>query len=180
MNDLEMNYIKNDVEATQEAFQETFKIDNDKKADWAVQQIKESESERDRLITLAQDQIAELQDRIKELTNRCENETKYLKSCLAQYFETVKAKETKTQKSYKLLSGTLVLKKPSEKIEHDDKALLEWLADTEYIKIERSVDWAEYKKKLTVQDNLVIDTETGEVVECCKVVPTPGSFDIKY
>lgn len=160
--------------------EENFTINNDNSADWAVQQIKEAEEERDRLITLAQNQIAELQDRIIGLTNKCDNETKYLKSCLAQYFETVKTKETKTQKSYKLLSGTLVLKKPGEKIEHDDEALLEWLEDTEYIKIKKSVDWAEYKKKLTIQDNLVIDTETGEVVECCKVVPTSGSFDIKY
>lgn len=158
----------------------TFVINDDKKADWAITQIKDTENECERLITLAEKQIADLHDRIEELKNKCDNETKYLKSCLAQYFETVKAKETKTQKSYKLLSGTLVLKKPGEKIEHDDEALLEWLEDTEYIKIKKSVDWAEYKKKLTIQDNLVIDTETGEVVECCKVVPTPGSFDIKY
>lgn len=35
--------------------EETFKIENDKTADWAVRQIHEAELERDRLITLAEE-----------------------------------------------------------------------------------------------------------------------------
>lgn len=164
----------------------TFKIENDKTADWAITQIHEAELERDRLITLAEDQIKDLTDRIKEFETKCENDTKFLRSCLAEYFETVKSKETKTQKSYKLISGTLIFKKPAVKIEHNDDELLKYLAENDgedYIKIKKSVDWAEFKKNLTITDSGdVVDTELGTIipVEACKVEDVPGSFTIKY
>lgn len=165
---------------------ETFKIDNDKTADWAITQIHEAENERDRLIALAEEQIKDLTDRIEELKTKCENETKYFKSCLAMYFETVKSKETKTQKSYKLLSGTLVFKKPTTKIIHNDDNLLKYLEEndgSDYIKIKKSVDWAEFKKNLTISDNgEVVDTELGIILnsDICGIEDVPASFNIKY
>lgn len=161
--------------------EETFKIENDKTADWAITQIHEAEVERDRLIAIAEEQIKDLTDRIEELKSKCDNETKYLRSCLAMYFETVNTKETKTQKSYKLLSGTLVFKKPAVKIVHDDEKLLDYLKGTEFIKIKRSIDWAEFKKDLMItEDRHVVDTITGAIVEACSVEDIPGSFSIKY
>ena len=165
---------------------ETFKIENDKTADWAITQIHEAELERDRLIALAEDQIKDLTDRIKEFETKCENDTKFLKSCLAMYFETVKSKETKTQKSYKLVSGTLVFKKPSAKINHNDDELLKYLEESEgedYIKIKKTVDWAEFKKNLTITDSgEIVDTELGTIIpkEVCSIEDVPGSFTIKY
>lgn len=163
-----------------------FKIENDKTAEWALTQIKEAEIERDRLIAIAEEKIKDLTNKIEELNSHYENETKYLKSCLAMYFETVKSKETKTQKSYKLLTGTLVFKKPTVKIVHDDEKLLEYLEDNcdgDYIKIKKSIDWAEFKKTLTVSDDgKVVDTEFGTIIpaEACTVEEVPASFNIKF
>ena len=159
---------------------ETFKIENDKTADWAITQIHEAEDERDRLIALAEDQIEDLKNRIEELKAKCDNDTKFLKSCLAMYFETVPSKETKTQKTYKLLSGTLVFKKPSIKINHDEDKLLEYLDGTEFVETKKSLKWGEYKKVLTISGDDVIDSETGEVVEACSIEDVPASFNIKY
>ncbi len=160
--------------------EETFKIENDKSADWAIKQIHEAENERDRLIALANDQIADLKDHIEELVTKCDHDTAYLKSLLAEYFETVKSKETKTQKTYKLLSGTLVFKKPSTKINHDDDKLIKALDGTQFVEIKKSLKWGEYKKNLIISDNDVIDTTTGEVIEGCSVEDVPASFTIKY
>lgn len=160
--------------------EETFKIENDKTADWAITQIHEAEDERDRLIRLAQEQIDDLTTKIQELTEKCNNETAFLRSCLEMYFNTVQSKETKTQKSYKLLSGTLVYKKPSIKINHDDEKLLEFLDGTEFVETKKSLKWGEYKKLLTVSGDEVIDSETGEVVDGCTVEDVPASFSIKY
>lgn len=166
--------------------EEAFKIENDKTADWAITQIREAETERDRLIKLAQDQIDDLTAKIQELTEKCENDTKYLKSCLALYFDTVPSKETKTQKTYKLLSGTLIFKKPATKIVHNDDKLLEYLEENDgkdYIKIKKSIDWAEFKKTLTVSDDgEVVDTELGTVIpeEVCAIEDVPASFTIKF
>ncbi len=165
---------------------ETFKITNDKTADWAVTQIHEAEDERDRLIRLAQDQIDDLTSKIQEISEKCDNDTAYLKSCLIEYFQTIKPKETKTQKTYKLISGTLVFKKPSVKITHNDDKLLEYLKANdgdEFIKVKESIDWAEFKKGLTVSDSgEVIDSELGTIIpnEVCAVEDVPASFNIKY
>ena len=158
----------------------TFTIDNDKTADWAITQIHEAEDERDRLIALAEDQIEDLKSRIEELKTKCDNDTAFLKSCLEMYFNTVPSKETKTQKSYKLLSGTLVYKKPSVKICHDDEKLLEFLDGSEYVETKKSLKWGEYKKLLTISGDDVVDTETGEIVDGCTVEDVPASFSIKY
>ena len=166
--------------------EESFKIRDDKTADWAIAQIHEAENERDRLIDLAQQQIADLTDRIEELKTKCDNDTSYLKACLAEYFQMVPSKETKTQKSYKLLSGTLIFKKPSTKITHDDDALLNYLENNDgndFIKIKKSVDWAEFKKQLIISDNgEVVDTGLGVILsnKICAVEDVPASFNIKY
>lgn len=165
---------------------EDFKVTDDKTADWALTKIHEAEDERDRLIALAESQIANLKNKIEDLESKCENETGFLKACLMEYFGTVKSKETKTQKTYKLLSGTLVFKKPSVKINHDDEALLNYLSENDgedFIKIKKSVDWAEFKKSLSVSDaGEVIDTGLGTVIPAnvCSVEEVPASFTVKF
>lgn len=166
--------------------EETFKIENDQTADWAIAQIHEAEEERDRLTTLALNKIEELKAKIEELNTKCDNDTAFLRSCLVEYFQTVPSKETKTQKSYKLLSGTLVFKKPSFKITYNDEKLIEYLENNDgkdFIKIKKSVDWAEFKKNLSISGlGDVVDTELGTVIpaDVCTVEDVPASFNIKY
>ena len=160
--------------------EQNFTIENDKSADWAIKTIAEAEGERDRLIDLANEQINELKERIEELKEKCNQDTAYLKSCLYEYFVKVPHKNTKTQETYKLLSGSLVFKKPSQKINHDDEKLIEYLDGTEFVETKKSLKWGEYKKGLTISYGEVIDSETGEVIEACSVEDVPGSFDIKY
>lgn len=166
-----------------EAHDESFKIDNDNAADWALRTISSELEERDRLIAIAKDQIASLQEHINVLNEQYDNKTKFLKSCLAEYFMKVPHKETKTQETYKLLSGSLVMKKPSTKINHNDDNLLCYLHannSEEFIKTKESVDWAEFKKHLTIVDGKVVDTDLGIEVEACSVEDVPASFDIKF
>ena len=157
-----------------------FIIDNDAKADWALEQIKEKEEERDRLINIALQKIEDLNLQIEDIKTKCDSETWYLKGLLAEYFGTVPHKETKTQESYQLLSGKLIYKKPSVKINHDDEKLIEWLNDTEYVETKKTLKWSEYKKHLVICDNEVIDGETGEIVEACTIEEVPASFDVKF
>lgn len=180
MSDEELNYMQEDVKATWEAFV----IDNDKSAEWALKKIKEEENERDRLIKLAEDEISALENKISYLKHRCDNNTGYLRSLLVSYFNTVPHKETKTQESYKLLSGSLVMKKSTTTINHEDEAgLLAYLKANDglgFIKTKESVDWANFKKTLNIVDGQVIDTELGTVVEALKVEEVPAEFTIKF
>lgn len=160
---------------------ESFSITNDNLADWAIRKIKEEEAERDRLIEIAENQIADLNQQISQLKENCDNKTKFLKGHLQIYFSTVPHKETKTQETYKLLSGSLVFKKPSFKISHNDDQLVALLDGSEFVEIKKSLRWGEYKKILDITDeHNVIDKITGEIIEACSVEDVPASFDIKY
>lgn len=164
---------------------EGFKITDDKMADWALRTIRDEESERDRIIEIAKDQIAELESQIQSITNKCENKTAFLKNCLAMYMTMVPHKETKTQETYQLLTGKLIFKKPSVKITHNDEKLLQYLKENDgadFIKVKESVDWSGFKANLTVSENgEVIDTGLGTVIdsEICGIEEVPASFDIK-
>ena len=168
-----------------EVYQEGFVIDDDNKADWALKKIKEEKIQTDRLKAIALNQIVELQNKMVELDNEYDRKTSFLKEQLKNYFASIDEgkKETKTQYSYRLLSGTLVFKKPSKKINKtDDEAVIEYLAESgrdEFIKISASVNWAEFKKQLEITDNGVVDKETGAVVTGIEIEDVPETFDIK-
>ena len=159
-----------------------FSINDDNVADWALRKIAEEQAELDRLTNLATQQIEELQLKIKHFEEVTERKTAFLKGCLAEYFHTVPHKSTKTQESYKLLSGSLVFKLPKQSMVKDDEELIKHFKKCglqEYIKTEEKAIWGEYKKNLSIIDGKVIDTTTGEIVNAVKVEAVPGSFEVK-
>lgn len=162
---------------------ETFRITDDKSADWAIRKIKEEAEEKDRLISLANSQIDDLKSQIVNLEQNYETKTGYLKGLLSEYFDTVQHKETKTQESYKLLSGSLVMKKPSQRICKDDDSLVTYLEKNNlnnFVDVKKSPKWAEFKKQTEIIDGKVIDTASGEVIDCLTVEDVPVSFNVKF
>lgn len=162
-----------------------FTINDDNKADWAIKKIKSERAETERLKSIALNQIVELQNKLVELDRELENKTAFLMGELNKYFDTVDEgkKETKTQYSYKLLSGTIYCKKPTKKMNKtDDTEIIEYLQRSgkdEFIKVKSTLDWAEYKKTLAIAGDKVIDSETGEIIPGIEVEDIPETFEIK-
>ncbi|SHH57191.1 host-nuclease inhibitor Gam family protein [Sporanaerobacter acetigenes] len=83
------------------------------------------------------------------------------------------------------------LKKEREKMEQEtsffESKLREYFeADKhenmqEYIKMKKDFDWAEFKKKLDINGNHIIDKETGEIVEIegLKLETKPEEFKVE-
>lgn len=167
--------------ADEHVMQEGFVIDNDNKAEWAIRKIAEERAEAQRYINVCNTMINEYQAKIQEAEEQLERNTGYLQSLLAQYFETVETKRTKTQETYKLPSGTLKKKYPQPQLKRDDTKLVEWLKNTgktDYIKVKESADWANLKKIAQVKGNVVVD-ENGEIVEGIEVVERPPTFEVE-
>lgn len=161
-----------------------FVIDNDYKADWAVRKIKEEQEENDRLHVIAEQQIEEIDRMTDAADERLLHRTSYLTSLLRHYFEGVNnKKETATMEKYQLLSGQLVLKKAKQSIEKkDDAALVDWLKGNgykEFVKVEESPRWGDFKKQLEIIDGEIIDRETGLSVDCVGVKDVPEGFEVK-
>ena len=172
-----------------------FEIDSDDKAEWALQKIEENQKEFDRLSKLAENQIEQIKLKLEKAKTQNENSRCFFTEKLKTYFNNVEHKKTKTQESYKLLSGTLVMKKGKDKIEKDDDELLIFIKQNnlnDFIKTKESVSWSDFKKGLFIKTKEVEDAETGEVVEVkcvvdadgnevngCTVVHTEDVFDVK-
>lgn len=166
-----------------EELNEAFVVDNDKKAEYCIKKIKAAQAEHDRLMELAHAEYEELDKKVAEIDRKLESDTNYYKALLYGYFETVEHKETKTQESYKLLSGSLVYKKPSVSIvKPDEEKLLAYLRQAdhmEYIETKESVRWGELKKTLTLTDTGEIISEDGEVLDFIQTEEKAGEFNVK-
>lgn len=73
-----------------------FRITDDRCADWAIRKIAEERSEYNRLKDLADQQKAAIEEKVEAARRRMENGTAFLTSCLADFFNTVPHKTTKT------------------------------------------------------------------------------------
>nr|DAM37289.1 MAG TPA: hypothetical protein [Caudoviricetes sp.] len=159
-----------------------FRITDDRCADWAVRKINDERAEYDRLKALADEQIAAITEKVDAARRRFENGTSFLTGCLADYFNHVPHKATKTTEKYRLLSGTLVLKKGGIKSAADDKKLVPWLKANGYgdlIKTVETSEWGELKKKLAFTGTVATIQETGEIVEGVTVMEAPDIFKVE-
>lgn len=100
-----------------------FKVEDDDAADWCIRRIKEREAERDRICAIGQKQIEAILAKMDAETEKCANDTNFLTAQLQAYFGKVPHKATKTQETYKLLSGSLVMKRGDFKTTVDDDTL---------------------------------------------------------
>lgn len=170
-----------ELEETEDAPRPAWRITDDGCADWACRKIAEERAELARIRELAEAQIARIEEKLAAAERRCENGTRFLTSKLAEYFETVPHKTTKTKASYRLLSGTLTRKFGGATMEKDDSKLVEFLkasGNLEFIKTEEKPKWGEYKKRLEIMGGSVVDTETGEIVEGVKAIEKPDTFSV--
>jgi hypothetical protein len=161
-----------------------FTVDDDQKAEWCLEKIREAKADLMKWIEFYVEQT----DKVKA---KCEARIAFFEGMLQRYFATVPHKETKTQESYALPSGKLVLKKQGPDYERDDALILAWLKANDgdrFVKTKESVDWAELKKKidvlqLTAGDEKVTEqvvfTETGEVVPGITVTARPDVFKVE-
>lgn len=170
-----------DLEEEMRAEKNEFTIDSDEMAEWALKKVLAAKKEKERLTALIDAEREKLDRKQEDIDKRYENDTSYLLYKLSEYFKTVEHKETKTQESYQLLSGKLVFKKPTVKLEQDKNALLNWCKTNapEYVRTEQSVEWGQIKKCMRIVGESVIYDATGEVVQGVAITETAGTFDVK-
>lgn len=170
-----------DAEETESAPRPVWRITDDGCADWACQKIAEEKADLDRITALGESQIEKIQQRIDAAQRRYENGTRFLTGKLAEYFETVPHKTTKTKHSYRLLSGTLVKKIGGSTMKQDDDALLAYLkasGNEDMIQNTEKPKWGEFKKRLEIVGGQIVDKTTGELVEGVQIIEKPDTFTV--
>lgn len=171
---------ENEEEET--AIMSTFVVDDDAKAEWCLQKIREADASAKKFLDFYEQQIVQIKQRRDSYIQRMQL---YLRRYLIRQREQGLTKSTKTTDKYELPSGVLTLKRGGWDYNRNEPELVAWLRhagmDT-YIKetVKYSPMWGELKKLTKTDDsgNIVL-TETGEVVEGVKAVMAPDSFKIE-
>lgn len=155
-------------------------LHDDMEADEHMQKIQYWQDYEARMVAHFENQIALVREKAKARID-------WHKHLLANYFSRVPHDSTKTQESYPLPSGKLVMKKACQRLvkpeADEEKEIILSLAEsgiTGYTKtkIEEHLDWAAYKKRLKIVDGQAVDTETGEIVGI-RVENVEPKLDIK-
>ena len=153
---------------------EGFVIDTDAKAGWALDKIREARADRDRWVKWYEDKIA-------EITAQTDFNTMNLERMLAEYFATVPHKKTKTQESYALPGGKLVLKTQNPEYKRDDKTVIEWLkanGQGQFIKTKEELAWSDLKAATAAFEGHIV-TEDGEIVPGIEVIERDAKFVVE-
>ena len=151
-----------------------FIVNTDAKAEWALKKIAEARSDRDTWVKWYEDKIAE----IKAQTDF---NTMNLERMLAEYFANVPHKKTKTQESYSLPGGKLILKTQNPEYKRDDKTVIEWLKENsggQFVKVEEKLDWAGLKAATAVIGDKIA-TEDGEFIPGVEVIERDAKFVVE-
>lgn len=145
-----------------------FEIDNDVTADLMLREVVKNNQERDRLMKLADDMIGQYQAHKASIAAEFEHKNEWNLTALRNYFAKVEKRETKTQASYRLLSGRLVQKKRQPTYIWNESELTAWASANapEFVqeRTTKYLDWAWLKKELTVTDGQAYFTGTGEAI----------------
>lgn len=161
-------------EAPETEEKQRFVVDSDRKADWCLRQIKEKQEELERWTehykTLAQQITDKINDDIAYFTG-------LLQEYMTQQIDGNFTKQTKTQISYSLPTGKLILKHQEPEYKPNDAVLVPWLKENrpEFVKVKESADWSGLKKTLVLNGTDMI-TEDGEIVPGIAVTPRPDIF----
>jgi hypothetical protein len=155
--------------------------------DEKVAEVHQVEQEQAELQALLDARIQQLKDSFQGKFDILNGRKEYLITEIRALFDQVPSKETKTQAKVTLLSGDVVVKKATVKLDYDKKVLLENAEATglgEYIKTKevKEFDWTSLKEKLDIQeDGSIVNAETGEVldIEGLAVLPVAEQVVIK-
>lgn len=157
---------------------DSWHITNDKDAEFILREMKKDADECARVCALAEEMVAYYAEQAKAEQEKTEKKNAYRLHLLEEYFNTVEHRSTKTEDSYRLVSGVLKFKRPSEKIVPDEDALAEAYPD--FVESKARLMWGDLKKRLTIIDGNVFDSETGEYVAGASVEEVPGKFSVRF
>lgn len=145
---------------------ESFRVDNDQRAEWALGKIAEAKAELAKWESF-------YSDKLEAIRKECQNTIDYMTGLLQQYFSTQEHKVTKTGiRKYALPSGELILKPGGIDYKRDEEAMLRWCESNlpDAVKVTRKAGWAEVKAYIN---------KTGEIPEGVELIETEPTFQIK-
>ena len=160
---------------------ESFKVTNDKKADWTLEKIKELEEEKERKKELAEERINPIKEWLADETRKIDDQIENFKCLLEEYANKLK-EEDEDLKTHSLPYGKLKFRKQRPKWDYDDEKLVKGVEKAglyDLIDVKKKVNKRDLKKQVEVAGNKIVNPSTGEIIEGVEIVERGEKFKIK-
>lgn len=165
----------------QEQVNESFQIEDDQQANWALRKIKQHQKQMENNNATAKAEIERIKEWNQQENDKAQQSIDYFQGLLAKYALSKREKDPKF-KSMNLPQGRLAFRKQQPKWNYDDKVLIESLKQanmSDFIRIKEEPDKSVIKKAFEVNDGKVINPDTGEIIEGITVTEQGEKFEVK-
>ena len=164
----------------QVAPEDGFKVNDESKANWALRKIKELQEEKEKNIAFAEKEISNIDLWLSQENEKAQRDIDYFQGLLSAY-ALEKRDEDPKFKSLKLPNGSIRFKKQQPAFKYDNAALLDYLKkseETDLIRIKEEPNKSAIKKLFIVQDDSLINPNTGEIVEGVTIEKRDDKFEV--
>jgi phage host-nuclease inhibitor protein Gam len=146
---------------------ESFVIDTEEKANWALRKIRSLQEKKKDNITLAEAEVAKIDTWLETVNEKVTNDIDYFVQMLT-IFALKRRDQDPKFKSLKLPYGKIGFRKQQPKWEYDDSKLLAALKSSgldELIRIKEEPDKVAIKKQLKVSGEFAVNPDSGEMID---------------
>lgn len=165
----------------QEQVQEdSFVVDDENKANWALRKIRQMKDRIDNNNALAQAEIDKIEHWNNEVNKQAQESIDYFTSLLTSYALNKKAEDPKF-KSLKLPNGRIGFRKSQPKWVYDNDKVIETLEKanlSDFIRVTKAPSKADIKKAFEIVGDKVVNPDTGEVIEGIEIEPQDDKFNL--
>lgn len=158
----------------------SFVVDDENKANWALRKIKQMKDQIDNNNALAQAEIDKIEHWNNEVNKQAQESIDYFTSLLTSYALNKRAEDPKF-KSLKLPNGRIGFRKSQPKWVYDNDKVIETLEKanlTDFIRVKKEPSKADIKKAFDVAGDKVINPDTGEVIEGITIETQADKFNV--
>lgn len=177
MDDLQEHFLGQGFEQT-----ESFLIDCDEKANWALRKIRHLKDKMKKNEEFAKSEIERIQQWLEKENGSLQNSIQFFEQKLTEYAESLRKQDPKF-KRLSLPNGKVSFRKQQPKwIIHNEDELVEKLQDMnrdDLLIVKQSVSLRAIKNGFAVIDGRVVDPDTGEVIEGIEIVQRPDIVKVE-
>lgn len=172
------------VELTHEQVSERYKIDNLSSLDWAFRKIASNNMDFAEKEAFAKSELEKITSWINAEKAKTERANGFFEHLVTDYHMSVLAEDPK-KKSLSTPNGKVqsTTRKPGiVKPEKDSlPQLIEYAEQNdfaEFVEVKKELKWTDFKKELTLTDNLLVVDSNGQIVPNVPVNPASTTFKI--
>ena len=161
--------------------QSTYVVNDDSDAIWAMRNLAQAQRHIDKVAREAAEEKERIDRWEKHATKTAQTTLTYFRNVLENYM--VRVRESEGRKSISLPDGEISSRAISAKAQVSDLGVFlkfcEESGRNQFVRIKKEADLSALKDHVTVSGDLVLDSETGEVLEGLQAIEEAVSVSVK-